>query len=415
MRQILHIASVSLRSVPRRLGESTVVTIGIGCVVVVLIMALALATSMTEAISGTGDPSRVLVLRNGAVAESLSSISRDDVSRLRSLPGIARQQGGDVPVSPEVLMNVMLDGVDGLVLVRGLTATGFELRPKLTLAEGRTLTEGKHELIVGRLAQRSEPSLAIGKHLRINAVDWQIVGVFESGGDAHESELLADGPTLMAALARNDFSSATVQLSSAEDFEDFRSAVSAIRGANLKAERESDYYKGQSETMSRLAFIVAYVVSANHGVRGYLWCPEHDLFHGGCTSRRGGDVAGDRVWNGSDHGFRAGRGNVPGHRRRLSGSAARLGSCRRKYVRRHAVPWTWRECQSLDATSGHRWRACSRRSRLGLRDRADRRGFARLSDRPEFNRPWPSGGVINRRLSHPADRMSRFNVCCRIQ
>lgn len=238
------------------------VTIGIGCVVVVLIMALALATSMTEAISGTGDPSRVLVLRNGAVAESLSSISRDDVSRLRSLPGIARQQGGDVPVSPEVLMNVMLDGVDGLVLVRGLTATGFELRPKLTLAEGRTLTEGKHELIVGRLAQRSEPSLAIGKHLRVNAVDWQIVGVFESGGDAHESELLADGPTLMAAVARNDFSSATVQLSSAEDFEDFRSAVSAIRGANLKAERESDYYKGQSETMSRLAFIVAYVVSA---------------------------------------------------------------------------------------------------------------------------------------------------------
>ena len=102
----------------------------------------------------------------------------------------------------------------------------------------------------------------MGKHVKINAVDWRIVGVFESGGDAHESELLADGPTLMAAVARNDFSSATVQLSSAEDFEDFRSAVSAIRGTNLKAERESDYYEGQSETMSRLAFIVAYVVSA---------------------------------------------------------------------------------------------------------------------------------------------------------
>lgn len=261
MRAILHITSVSLRSIPRRLGESAVVTIGIGCVVLVLIMALALATSLTEAISGTGDPGRALVLRNGAVAESLSSISRDEASRLRSLPGIARQQGGDVAISPEVLVNVMLDDVDGLVLVRGLTATGFELRPKLTLVEGRTLTEGKHELIVGRLAQRSVPSLEIGKHLKINAVDWQIVGVFESGGDAHESELLADGPTLMAAVTRNEFSSATVQLSSAEDFEDFQSAVSAIRGANLKAERESDYYEGQSETMSRLAFIVAYVVS----------------------------------------------------------------------------------------------------------------------------------------------------------
>ena len=260
MRQTLHIASVSLRSIPRRLGESAVVTIGIGCVVLVLIMALALATSLTEAISGTGDPSRALVLRNGAVAESLSSISREDISRLGSLPGIARQQGGGA-VSPEVLVNVMLDEVDGLVMVRGLTATGFELRPKLTLVEGKTLTEGKHELMVGRLAQRSEPSLAIGRHLKINAVDWQIVGVFESGGDAHESELLADGPTLMAAFARHDFSSATVQLPSAADFENFRSAVSAIPGANLKTERESDYYEGQSATMSRLAFIVAYVVS----------------------------------------------------------------------------------------------------------------------------------------------------------
>ena len=261
MREILHIASVGIRSIPRRLGESAVVAVGIGCVVLVLIMALALATSLTEAISGTGDPNRALVLRSGSVAESLSSISRDDVARLRSLPGIARREGGDSAVSPEVLVNVMLDEADSLVLVRGLTANGFELRPKLTVVEGRTLEAGRHELIVGRLAQRSEPSLAIGKHLKINTVEWEIVGVFESGGDAHESEIFADGPTLMAAVARNDFSSATVRLSSAEDFEDFRSAVSAIRGANLKAERESDYYEGQSRTMSRLAFIVAYVVS----------------------------------------------------------------------------------------------------------------------------------------------------------
>lgn len=114
--------------------------------------------------------------------------------------------------------------------------------------------------MVGRLAQQTAPSLAIGSHLKINAVDWRIVGVFESSGDAHESELLADGPTLMAGIGRNEYSSATVQLSSAENFESFRSAAAAIRGANLKAERESDYYEGQSETMSQLAFIITYVV-----------------------------------------------------------------------------------------------------------------------------------------------------------
>ncbi|MYJ76454.1 MAG: FtsX-like permease family protein, partial [Gammaproteobacteria bacterium] len=235
------------------------VALGIGCVVLVLVTGLALATSLTDAIRTTGHPDRALVLRNGAVVESLSSIGRDDVLRLRDLPGVARQ-GGQVAVSPEVLVSVMLEDVAGLVLVRGLTAMGFELRPKVTLVEGRRVAQGKHELMVGRLAQRSAPSLTVGGHLTVNAVDWRIVGVFESGGDALQSELLADGPTLMAGIGRNEFSSATGQLSSADDFEAFRDAGAAIRGANLKAERESDYYEGQSETMSRLAFIIAYVV-----------------------------------------------------------------------------------------------------------------------------------------------------------
>ncbi|MDE0037821.1 MAG: ABC transporter permease [Gammaproteobacteria bacterium] len=260
MSEILQITLVGLRSIPRRLGESCEVAIGIGCVVWVLVMALAMLGSLTNTIRTTGHPDRALVLRNGAVAESLSSLARDEVARLRSLPGIARLQGGDVAMSAEVLISVMLGDVHGLVLVRGLAAAGFELRPELALVEGRMLEQGKHELIVGRLAQRSTPSLAIGSHLRVNAVDWRIVGVFESGGDVHESEILADGPTLMAAVGRDEFSSATVRLTSAQDFETFRGAVSSIPGANLAAERESAYYEGQSETMSRLVSIVAYVV-----------------------------------------------------------------------------------------------------------------------------------------------------------
>ncbi|MDE0193690.1 MAG: ABC transporter permease [Gammaproteobacteria bacterium] len=260
MSEILQITLVGLRSIPQRLGESCVVAIGIGCVVWVLIMALAMLGSLTDTLRATGHPDRALVLRDGAVAESLSSLTRDDVARLRSLPNIARLPGGDVAMSPEVLVSVMPDDVNGLVLVRGLTAAGFELRPELILVEGRMPAEGKHELMVGRLAQRSAPSFAIGSHLRVNAVDWRIVGVFESGGDVHESEMLADGPTLMTSVGRKEFSSATVRLRSAQDFETLRAVVSSIPGANLKAERESDYYQGQSETMSRLVFIVAYVV-----------------------------------------------------------------------------------------------------------------------------------------------------------
>lgn len=142
MTETLHITLVGLRGIPRRLGESTVVAVGIGCVVLVLVTALALANSLTDAIRTTGHPDRALVLRNGAVVESLSSISRDDVLRLGDLPGVAGGRGEDIAVSPEVLVNVMLDDLDGLVLVRGLTATGFELRPNLAVVEGRRVAEG---------------------------------------------------------------------------------------------------------------------------------------------------------------------------------------------------------------------------------------------------------------------------------
>ena len=131
MREILHITTVSLRGISARSGESAVVAVGIACVVFVLVMTLGLASSLTDAIATTGHPDRAVVLRNGAVVESLSSLARADAVRLHSLPGVARQRDGDVAVSPEVLVNVMLDDVDGLVLVRGLTAAGFELRPEI--------------------------------------------------------------------------------------------------------------------------------------------------------------------------------------------------------------------------------------------------------------------------------------------
>jgi putative ABC transport system permease protein len=142
-----------------------------------------------------------------------------------------------------------------------MTSRGFAIRPEVTLSEGRMFDAGKHEVVVGRLLREEFPSLAVDNQLSINGVAWIIVGVFESRGDAHESEILADGSALMAMTGANEYSSATVRLTEPDTFSAFSSAVSAIPGTNLKAQRESDYYEGQSETISSVAFVLAYVVS----------------------------------------------------------------------------------------------------------------------------------------------------------
>ncbi len=59
-------------------------------------------------------------------------------------------------------------------------------------------TPGNHEVIVGRGVQARMVGLEVGKPVAMPQGDWQIVGVFESGGDSHESELLTDADTLLS-------------------------------------------------------------------------------------------------------------------------------------------------------------------------------------------------------------------------
>jgi putative ABC transport system permease protein len=265
MALIFQITMNNLRNIPRRLGESLVVCLGIACVVGVLVTALSLATTMSSGIGATGQPDRALVLREGAITESLSSISREDIARLEAMAGIVRGEGGHPGVSPEILMSVSFiaddEGTDSIILIRGMTTRGFEIRPEIVLTEGRMFSFGKHEVVVGRFAHEEFSTLTIDNQLWINGVAWMIVGVFTSNGDAHESELLADESTLRGVANGIEYSSATVKLTEFESFDDFRSAVATIPGTNLKALRESEYYKGQSETISNIFFLLAYVVS----------------------------------------------------------------------------------------------------------------------------------------------------------
>src|SRR5688500_15804658 len=71
--------------------------------------------------------------------------------------------------------------------------------------------------------------------------DWTIVGTFESGGDAHESELMADGETVLSAYRRNLYQSVIVQLQSEQDFDAFKQALTTNPQLSVDVKRERDY------------------------------------------------------------------------------------------------------------------------------------------------------------------------------
>src|SRR5262245_51677387 len=107
LRQVTHITLVNLASIPRRVGTSLVVVIGVAGVVGVLVSVLALAEGFRHTLASAGRPGRVIMLRAGSDSELASGVARDQAVVLGTLPGVARDAAVGPLASAE--LNVMVD------------------------------------------------------------------------------------------------------------------------------------------------------------------------------------------------------------------------------------------------------------------------------------------------------------------
>jgi len=264
-RQAAAITAINLRSIPQRLGTSLVICVGTAGVVAVLITVLAMATGLKSTVASAGRDDRAIVLRGGALAEALSTITRDDLIAIEAAPGV-RRVDGKLAVSPEALLSVNLprasDGHASAVSIRGLTSAASAVRPEITLTEGRMFTPGLHEIVVGKSAHDQFAHLNVGDVAKFYNGDWTVVGRFETHGDVHESEVLTDAETLMSAANRTVFSGVTVTLESPQAFDAFKQALLQDPTLKVDVQRETDYYEGQSKGISTLLGIVANAVGA---------------------------------------------------------------------------------------------------------------------------------------------------------
>jgi len=262
-RQIAAVAAMNIRTLPQRLGASSVIVVGIAGVVAVLVAILAIATGVTGTIAGTGRADRAIVLLKGSDAELPSVLSRDNVLTVMAAPGIRKDSGGKPVASGETLMIVDIprdDGATANILLRGVGPEAFAVRPEIRIVEGRMFHPAVHELIVGHAAQERFKGLAVGSHVAFRGSDWMIVGAFDSRGDSHESELMADTETVFSALRRNEFQSVTVLLESPDSFSAFKDWLTTNPTLAVLVDRETDYYARQSQPLRKILFPVALLI-----------------------------------------------------------------------------------------------------------------------------------------------------------
>jgi putative ABC transport system permease protein len=263
-RQIGAVVTMNFKSLPHRVGTSIVIVIGIAGVVAVLVSVLAMSTGMVETMEHAGRDDRAIVLRNGSAAESGSALGRDAARLVLDAPGIKRDANGKPIASAEGLRLVNLfrkdDGLEVSVSLRGAGPQLLALRPEIKIIEGRMFNPAVTEVIVGKTAHASFKGLNVGDQFKTRGATWTVVGVFTSDGDSHESGLMTDAETLIAAEQRGTFQSVTVLLESPAAFQKFKDALTSNPALAVDVSREREYYRRQSEVLSKVIYIIAYVV-----------------------------------------------------------------------------------------------------------------------------------------------------------
>jgi putative ABC transport system permease protein len=255
---------MNLRSLPQRFATSLVIVAGIAGVVGVLIAVLSFATGLTHALSTTGHPDRAIVLHKQAGSEVGSSIPHDWIATIMDGPGIARGGDGKAIGSAEMLATVNLprtdNGLLGALSLRGVTAKALELRSETRLVDGRMFRPGLREVIAGRGAQSRYRNLGVGSRVKFGESEWTVVGAFDSGGGAHDSELLGDLETVLSSYNRTTVNSVTVKLAGPGALEQLNVALTKDPTLSVLVKRETAYYDEQSKSFSGFLTIIAYFV-----------------------------------------------------------------------------------------------------------------------------------------------------------
>jgi putative ABC transport system permease protein len=264
LKQIGSVTLMNLRSVPQRIGASSVIVIGIAGVVGVLVSILAMVSGLSQMINSTARADRAIVVSTGAGFETLSNITREASETILDAPGIKHGPDGKLLASAEALAIVRLplkrSADSGNVSLRGVSEGGLAVHPEIRLVEGRVFGSAVREVIVGRTLQRQFRDIALGRRLMLRGAEWTVVGIFESHGDPHESEMITGAETLQSAFERTTFQSVVVLLESADAFAEFKGALTSNPALAVDAMREADYYRQQSQAFSQLLSIVAHLV-----------------------------------------------------------------------------------------------------------------------------------------------------------
>ncbi|MFQ5665182.1 MAG: ABC transporter permease [Candidatus Binatia bacterium] len=236
-------------------------TVGvIALVVMACTLFLGLISSLKRTLVSTGNPMNLVVMRKGSDNDGSSQLSLRAFQAIRFFDGIAHGAEDRPLVSPELVVQPFFRTRSGgreNVLVRGVEPVALAVHDQVRLMRGRMFTPSAHEAIVGRGVLDRYAGATLGSDLAFGRGTWKVVGIFEAGGSSFESEVWVDVRELANDAKRPfPYSGIRLRVATPAAFEPLRRRINADPRFALDAQRETDYYRQQSESANALYVLV---------------------------------------------------------------------------------------------------------------------------------------------------------------
>ena len=296
--------SYNLRNLRLRKGLTVMTALGIALTVTTAIFLMALVAGLDRAFVSSGSPLNVLVLRKGSEAELSGGFDASLFPTLKTLPGIAKDSHGEPMVSGEWVVVIVLPRKDGTgevnVTVRGVMPDGLEMRQlpgpdhrsNLKLVAGRWFQTGQREVVVSKSIRDRFAHANIGDTMQFGKGWWKVVGVFDAGGSAYESEVWGDVNQMASDFDRQGgFASAYLRATDAISAEALKNRVSDDQRLKLEGMLESEYYAKQTSSGTPIK-VIGWVVGVIMAI-GSIFAAMNTMY--AAVAYRGREIATLRV------------------------------------------------------------------------------------------------------------------------
>jgi putative ABC transport system permease protein len=267
----------NVRNLVLRKGLTLMTALGIALTVTTAIFLMALVAGLNRAFVSSGSKLNVLVLRKGSEAELSGGFDATLFPTLRTLPGLAKDSRGEPMASGEWVVVIVLPRKDGTgevnVTVRGMMPDGLEMRqlpgpeglPSVKLVAGRWFNTGQREVVVSKSIRDRFSHAAIGDAMEFGKGSWKVVGVFDAGGSAYESEVWGDVNQMASDFDRQGgYASAYLRATDPIAAEALTKRVSDDQRLKLEGMLETDYYAKQTSSgtpIKVIGFVVAVIMA----------------------------------------------------------------------------------------------------------------------------------------------------------